>query len=318
MSRIIAIVNPVAGRGRAAKAWPAFEAALRAAGASPEVWYTQGPGDACAMGRRARELGCSLLLVTGGDGTIHETLNGTGPGGPPLVVVPLGTGNDLARGLGIQATPVAIAELVASGRVRRLDLGRIDTAEGSRYFVNVSGAGFDAEVARRVLEAGGPGRGAIPYVLAMLRTLRAYQNVDLDIEIEGQRYGQRSLMVVVGNSPYYGGGMHILPGAQPDDGRFDICLIGDLGKLEILRVFPRVFRGTHVHHRAVRCLRGREVYLRSRMPVAVHADGEPVGYLPARYRNFPGGMPVVVPSRGAMSQAATGETVRAGEGTVPR
>lgn len=306
MSRIIAIVNPVAGRGRAGRAWPAFEAALRATGISLDVWYTQGPGDARDMGRRARDLGCSLLLVTGGDGTVHETLNGTGPGGPPLAVVPLGTGNDLARGLHVQAIPAAIAALVRSGHVRRLDLGRIDTADGSRYFVNVSGAGFDAEVARRVLEAGGPGRGAVPYVLAMLHTLRTYRNVDMKIEVDGQRYEQRSLMVVVGNSPYYGGGMHILPGAQPDDGRFDLCLIGDIGKLETLLVFPRVFRGTHVHHPRVRLLRGREVYLASRAPVAVHADGEPVGYLPARYRNFPGGMPVVVPSQ-AVARPASGQ-----------
>ena len=304
MKEIIAIVNPVAGRGRAGRAWPAFEAALRSQGYGVDVWYTAGPGDAREMGRRARERGCSLLLVTGGDGTVHETLNGTGPGGPPLAIVPLGTGNDLARGLQVTATPAGIVDLVRRGRVRRLDLGYLETPEGGRYFVNVSGAGFDAEVARRVYEAGGPGRGALPYVLSMLRTLRAYRNVPLEVKVDGQVHRQTSLMVVVGNSAYYGGGMHILPGATPDDGAFDLCLIGDLGKLETLVVFPRVFRGTHVHHRLVRCLRGEQVEISSPEPVAVHADGEPVGHLPVRYRNFAGGMPVLVPALGARQAAA--------------
>lgn len=294
---IVAIVNPVAGRGRAGRAWPAFEAALRDRGFELEVWFTSGPGDARDMARRARDRKVDLLLVTGGDGTVHEAVNGTGPDGPPLAVVPLGTGNDLARGLEIVASPGAVADLLARGRRRRLDLGYLETGAGGRYFVNVSGVGFDAEVARRVAQSGGPGRGAVPYVLAMLQTLRAYRNVPMEIDIDGRTHRHVALMTVVGNSPYYGGGMHILPGACPDDGRFDVLLIGDLGKLETLLVFPRVFRGTHVRHPRVRSLRGRTVAIRSPEPVAVHADGEPVGHLPVRYYNFPGGMVVLVPAR---------------------
>lgn len=304
LSGIVAIVNPVAGRGRAGRTWPAFEAALRRRGVSPEVWYTAAPGDAREMARRARERHVELLLVTGGDGTVHEAVNGLGPGGPALVVVPLGTGNDLARGLQISPTPEGIADVVTRGHVRRLDLGHLETAEGGRYFVNVSGAGFDAEVARRVYEEGGPGRGALPYVLSMLRTLRRYRNVLMEIHVDGRVHRHVSLMTVVGNSPYYGGGMHILPGATPDDAQFDILLIGDLGKLETLMVFPKVFRGTHVRHRLVTCLRGATVEIRSREQVAVHADGEPAGYLPVRYRNHPGGMAVVVPAGAARHAAA--------------
>ncbi|HEY8552819.1 MAG TPA: diacylglycerol kinase family protein [Thermaerobacter sp.] len=296
MAGILAIVNPVAGRGRAGRAWPAFEAALRDRGFDLEVWFTTGPGDARDMARRARERKVDLLLVTGGDGTVHEAVNGTGPDGPPLAVVPLGTGNDLARGLQIVPSPAAVVDLLARGRRRRLDLGYLETGAGGRYFVNVSGVGFDAEVARRVAETGGPGRGALPYVLAMLRTLRQYRNTPMEIRIDGHTHRHVALMTVVGNSPYYGGGMHILPGACPDDGRFDVLLIGDLGKIETLLVFPRVFRGTHVRHRAVRSLRGATVEIRSADPVAVHADGEPVGCLPVRYRNFPGGMVVLVPA----------------------
>ena len=304
LAGIVAIVNPVAGRGRAGRTWPAFEAVLRRRGVNLEVWYTTAPGDAREMARRARDRRVDLLLVTGGDGTVHEAVNGLGPGGPALAVVPLGTGNDLARGLQVAATPEAVADLVTRGQVRRLDLGHLETADGGRFFVNVSGAGFDAEVARRVYEEGGPGRGAIPYVLSMLRTLRSYRNVPMEIHVDGRVHRHVALMTVVGNSPYYGGGMHILPGATPDDAHFDILLIGDLGKLETLLVFPKVFRGTHVHHRLVTCLRGATVEIRSREPVAVHADGEPAGHLPVRYRNYPGGMTVLVPPAPARQVAA--------------
>ncbi|ADU52441.1 diacylglycerol kinase catalytic region [Thermaerobacter marianensis DSM 12885] len=305
MGGIVAIVNPVAGRGRAGRAWPAYEAALRSRGIDLEVLYTAGPGDARDMARRARERHADLVLVTGGDGTVHEAVNGMGPGGPALAVVPLGTGNDLARGLRVTATPAAVADLVVRGRRRRLDLGYLETADGGRFFVNVSGVGLDAEVARRVYEEGGPGRGALPYVLSMLRTLRQYRNVPMEIRIDGHTHHHVALMTVVGNSPYYGGGMHILPGATPDDGRFDVLLIGDLGKLETLWVFPKVFRGTHVRHRRVTSLRGSAVEIRSPEPVAVHADGEPAGYLPVRYRNYPGGMLVLVPPADARAAAAS-------------
>jgi diacylglycerol kinase (ATP) len=173
---------------------------------------------------------------------------------------------------------------------RTIDLGRIETAETSAYFVNIAGFGFDAEVAWRVNRWPKLIAGSLPYLAGVLQTLVQYQSPSMRISVDGQVLERRVFMVAVANMPSYGGGMLITPEARPDDGLLDVCVVSHLSRREVVRVVPKMYSGGHVGHHAVVMLRGREVIASAERRVRCHADGELVGDLPARVTIEPGAL----------------------------
>lgn len=298
-------MNPTAGNGRVRRRWPGIQRRLAAAlGYEPEVWFTEGPGHAVELARAAAGGSYSWLAACGGDGTVHEVVNGLcrarfddgmGEQVPALLVVPAGTGNDFARSQGLPITVDESLNLLAQGALqpRWIDAGHV----AGRYFVNVGGVGFDAEVAAEVNRIGKRLPGAATYIWALLKKLVTYRNEGVVVEIGEQRLQQKILLLAVGIGRYYGGGMMILPEADPADGLLDACLGGDLSRLATLALLPRIFSGGHRGHPQVTFFRAERVRIDGPRRLHVHADGEVVGRLPVEFRCVPGAVRLLSPTR---------------------
>ncbi|MGE5508811.1 MAG: diacylglycerol/lipid kinase family protein [Chitinophagales bacterium] len=275
------VVNPAAGRGLAARRWPEVAAELARLGVEFEAHFTTGPGDATQVAQRAAAEGFSAVVSAGGDGTLTEVVNGLAGTGLPLGVLPLGSGNDFARTAGLGLDPVLAARALAHPARWPIDLGR---AEG-RWFINVASAGLDAEIARTMAEDLRFLRGTAAYVCATLKCLARLKPAPVVLELDGVAHALDAVLVAVANGRFYGGGMMITPEARLDDGFFDVCVLGALGRLEFLEAFPRVFRGSHVTHPKISLYRARSVRLRPAgpEPFLAQADGELIGRLPQEF-----------------------------------
>jgi diacylglycerol kinase (ATP) len=226
----------------------------------------------------------------GGDGLVNIALQVVAGTDVPLGVVPAGTGNDIARALGLSlADPVAAVDLVVRGATRAVDLGRAN----GRWFAGVLGSGFDSMVNERANRMSWPS-GRSRYNLAILAELRTFRPVLYELVLDGETWTTEAMLVAVGNGPSYGGGMRVCPGARLDDGLLDITVLGPISKPEFLRVFPTVYKGTHVRHPAVTVRRARQVSLTS-SGVTAYADGERVSVLPVTCDAVPDGMHVFAP-----------------------
>ncbi|MBX6350877.1 MAG: diacylglycerol kinase family lipid kinase [Clostridia bacterium] len=291
--RALVLVNPKAGAGRAVKAWKAARPLLAEAFALEE-WSSERPGHATELAERARKLAPDAVLAVGGDGTVHEVVNGLAGSDVPLAIFPFGTGNDFARALGVRPDPRQAAAVLLGGRTRRVDLGRVH----GHYYVQVAGTGFDAVVAARVNASGRAGTGAVTYVRHLLATLLAYRNRPAALRPAGSAAPPAAgpiLLIAVANTPYYAGGMKICPEASPEDGLLDWCRIGDLTRIEVLRALPLVFSGRHVRLPKIDTGRAPAVEVDGPPDLPVHADGEVVGHLPARFECAPKALTVFVP-----------------------
>jgi YegS/Rv2252/BmrU family lipid kinase len=287
--RALVIVNPVAGNGRAARVWKQVRPdvdGLRQC----ECVTSERVGHARELARSAAQAGYERVVVVGGDGTVCEVASGLANTLTAVAVIPAGTGNDCCRNLGIPTDMVAAANLALNGPIRGVDLGEIQTAQGSTHFVNVAGFGFDAEVAWRVNSMPKVVGGTVPYVWGVLQTLWHYSSPRMRISLDERELDQPVFLVAVGIGACYGGGMRIVPDAIIDDGLFDVCVVGEVSRLEVLRLVPKIYSGGHRGHPAVQFFRCREVRAESVAPVRCQADGELAGELPANFKIHPGGL----------------------------
>lgn len=288
------IVNPAAGRGRSLKVWQGLEPLATTLGLDFSIHITTGPGDATNEARKAAEAGVDAVVAMGGDGTVAEVVNAIAGTETALGVIPAGTGNDFARSAGLPPNPEQALRALTATRVRRLDMGRVN----GRLFVNVGGAGFDAEVAHFSNTRARFLTGTPAYVFSVLWTLVGYRPTRLLLTLDGRELELPVTMIAVANGSHYGGGMWITPEARMDDGLLDVCVIGPMGRAELLAAFPRVFKGTHVTHPKISFHRAREVGLRVLEPgrtVYAHADGEPLGALPLEFSVVPSLQKVLYP-----------------------
>lgn len=290
MERAVVIVNPAAGSGRTARLWPSLADQLRATGLDFDVAFTRARGDGVTLARRAGEDGCPLVVAVGGDGSVNEVVNGLAdlPVPPTLGVLATGRGRDVCRNLGIERDPRRALARLAAGRDSMVDLGRVDWMGGRRWFLTAAGAGFDAEVARRAATRGG--FGTIPYLLAILGALAGHRPVPATVTLDDGSWSGRATAVVVANGAWYGGGMRIAPPATPTDGVLDLIVLGDVGRFELLRWLPAVYRGRHLDHPRVVARRTRRAAVEAARPLPVHVDGEVVGVTPVVVTVRPGAL----------------------------
>ncbi|MBB5873870.1 diacylglycerol kinase (ATP) [Allocatelliglobosispora scoriae] len=290
---IAVLVNPTAGRGRhrgvltevVERLRGAGEQVVQIAGESAEQ-AQQGCRDAVADGARA-------LVAIGGDGTLHLALQAVAERGIPLGIIPAGTGNDVATAVGVPADPLAAADLIVAAlladRTTTIDLARIDGAGGeTRWFAGVLGLGFDAIVNERANRMRFP-KGSSRYDVAIVLELARLKARRYAITVDGVRHDQDAVLVAIGNTPSYGGGMRICPAAVPTDGLSDLVIAGPVSRATLMRVKPRIYAGTHVSHPAVRQLRGKVITIDAE-GITGYADGERALPLPITVTAVPGAL----------------------------
>ena len=287
--RIALVVNPTSGRGQAAVAADLTQARLASAGHSTERLQGTSGADAERLCREAVADGVDVLVAVGGDGMVHLALQACAGTATALGIVPTGTGNDLARALSLPlGDPAASAELLVSGSRKQVDAVRC----GDRWWACVLGAGFDGAVNDRANTMRWP-RGRRRYDIAVVAELRTYRPTRFVLELDGMRSEVDAMLVALGNAPSYGGGMKVCPGARIDDGLLDVVVVGPLLRRRFLRLFPRVFKGTHVTDPSVTVHRAREVRLDGPPTASAYADGERIGALPLLSTVVPGALRVI-------------------------
>ncbi len=285
MRPLCLIVNPSAGGGRAARALPAVEAALRAGGVTPRVELTASLEHAGALAREALARD-EVAVSFGGDGlagrVAHE-LRGTGG---VLGILPGGRGNDFARKLGIPGEPVAACATLLDGGERVVDAAEVE----GRTFLGIASFGFDSDV-QDLANATRLPLGQLVYLYSALATLRRWRAARLDFDGRSTR----GYAVAVCNSGMFGGGMRVAPDADLADGLLDVVITHDVPRLRYLRSLPKVFRGTHLDDPAVELFRIAELRVGAERTFRIYADGDPIGETPATIRALPGALRVLVP-----------------------
>ena len=291
----VVIVNPTAGRGRAGKEAREIRRLLGPK-ASGWVWqHTQKRGDGEHLARAAAEAGTPLVVAVGGDGTLHEVVNGVLGTEATVGLIPFGTGNDLARALGLFGDLERACRALTEGRTKRIDVGVIEGrgTDGPRHFLALTGTGFDARTAQTV-NAGIRGlSGPLAYVWGAVLTLKDFVPFALTLTLDGgETQRTEAMFVSFANAPTTGGGMLIAPGATVDDGFLDICLVETVSKPALLFQLSQVFSGKHVNHPAVTMLRARSLTVDADPPQPLLIDGEVCGTTPATIKLLAGGVAV--------------------------
>jgi diacylglycerol kinase (ATP) len=295
---VAVLVNPTAGRGRHRSLLPAVLARLAESGRVVEVVAADSGEKAPAACRAALDAGAQALVAVGGDGTVHLAMQAVAGTGTPFGIVPAGTGNDIAAAFGLPAAPEAAADAVVAAldadRTRRFDLGRVELPDGDvRWFAAVLGAGFDAIVNERANGMRFP-RGPRRYDLATLAEMVRLRPRPYAIELDGDGSQVDAVVVAVANTTSYGGGYRICPDADPTDGLLDIVIGGRFTRTALVRILPRVRRGTHLSHPLVSAYQARTVTLDA-PGITAYADGERVGPLPLTVTAEPGALHLLSP-----------------------
>jgi diacylglycerol kinase (ATP) len=286
---IALLTNPTAGRGRGARTRDAVLGRLRNAGLVVRNLEGRDADEALDLARQCVADGVESLVVSGGDGMVHLGAQAVATTATRLGIIPTGTGNDVARYFDLpRKDPVAAADRVIAGRTRTIDLAR----SGSRYFVTVLAAGFDAIVNERANRMTWP-RGQMRYNLATVAELRTFEPLPYTLDLDGEVRRLDAMLVAVGNGPSFGGGLRITEGALLDDGLLDVVIIRPMSRPGLIRTYPKLFKGTHVtvpqyeHHR-VRCVTV------AAPGIVSYADGERFGPLPLTIECAPGALTVLI------------------------
>ncbi|HVT21656.1 MAG TPA: diacylglycerol kinase [Mycobacteriales bacterium] len=275
------VVNPSAGKGRAAKQVAAVAGRIRESGASVSILVGVDAEDALTVARKAVADGVDALVALGGDGMVHLALNAVAGTDTPLGIVPAGTGNDLASTLKLPTKDPVAAAGVVSDRLRDGAAWPMDAIlVGDKWFGCVLGAGFDSRVNDRANRMSWP-KGRMRYNIAMVAELGVFAPLPFDLVIDGEQIHTDAMLVAVGNAKSYGAGMQVLPDADVTDGLLDVMVLGPVTKPEFLKTFPKVFKGTHKSHPAVTMRRAKVIELSS-PGVTAYADGEYLADLPIR------------------------------------
>ncbi|TVZ78840.1 YegS/Rv2252/BmrU family lipid kinase [Aeribacillus composti] len=271
------IVNKISGNGKGLKVWKKTEKLLQEKQINYQVRFTNRPKHAAEIAKELSSEKCYAVVVVGGDGTIHDVANGLINSNIPLGVIPAGSGNDFARALDIPKDYKKALKRILMGKQRKIDIGRI----GNEYFITVMGIGFDGKVAE--INNGSKYKnwlnvirlGNLSYGLSFLHVLLKYRPVSIQLMVDGEKLVFCNVwLIAIANISNYGGGIKICPNACYNDGLFDICIVHGMNKWELLRTFPKAFKGKHILHPGVTMITGKQVEVISELPVIVQGDGE--------------------------------------------
>ena len=286
--KLLLIVNPAAGKNRGKKAIEKADPLLEKKGIQYEAKFSEFPGHAIEIARGFDPSSFDGIIAVGGDGTLFETLNGLLKKHQnfdiPVGQIPVGTGNSFIKDLDIHSIADAV-EKIARGKTRKVDVGWFQYPEGEHYFINLLGTGFVANVAHRAgkYKALGP----LSYVIGVFEEVARLQPIPIEMTIDGTIYQRDYIFAEICNSTKTGGNMIMAPDAKIDDGLLDVILLNDISKLNLLKIFPRIFKGTHVHDSHVETFKAKHIKIATETPQRLTPDGEVFGSTPIEVSILP-------------------------------
>ena len=296
--RLVLVANPTSGGGRARAIAERARDVMLSEGVDVDLVVPEGIDAMRESVAAAVESAPTGIVACGGDGTVHLVLQGaashsTAIHSTAMAIIPAGTGNDVARSLGIarkghDQVARVIARAALAGRFRAIDLTRLEHGSRHVWSLGVTSTGLDSAVNERANRTR-RFNGTTRYVLALLSEMRSFRTHEYVVTVDGERMDGPATLIAIGNGSSYGGGMLICPSASMTDGILDITWVDRASRTTILRVFPRIFSGSHVEHPAVRVLHGRTITVEAKGPV-VYADGERIGDLPIVATAVAGGL----------------------------
>jgi len=269
-ARALAIVNPVAGRGRGARVARRIAADFREHGLKLDVVRTPAPDEAARLAKEAAAAGYRVIVAAGGDGTVNEVANGLVGTDALLALYPIGVGNDFARALGYPRRTRDVPPFLRAARRRSIDVGELN----GRIFVNAAGVGIDGHVAERIASRPRLVGRALGPLLGALLSLASFRPQPMRVSLDGEPRSGTFLTVVAANGTHFGAGMHVAPEASLDDGQLDVLLAGDLSRWSSLVALARLYRGTHIDGSTIVLQRARVVEIEVERPLAAELDGE--------------------------------------------
>jgi len=267
---------------------------------SGDTLFSERPGHLAQLAREAADGGAQLLVIVGGDGSVNEVANGVAQRDVEIAVIARGTGWDFARTHQIPRRIDDAVDVALNGATREIDLGRVlyrswAGRDEVRWFANVASVGMSGAIAQRANETTKALGGRISYLLATLSVFARWRVGDVRVSVDENVRGGRMHDVIVANGRYLAGGMIICPEAEPDDGLFDVLLIGDLTKRDLMQTLPKTYRGTHLPHPKAEVLRGTIVTVDAPSPLPIELDGEQPGTTPVRFELVPRALRIRVP-----------------------
>ncbi|MFC1920373.1 diacylglycerol/lipid kinase family protein [Chloroflexota bacterium] len=301
-----AIVNPASGGHSTYREWPSISRHLSDKGLLFNYVYTEGVGHGIELTKQAINEDYRYIIAVGGDGTVNEVVNGIlgsdDPGNTSLGILSAGTTCSFARSIGIPPDPIKSCNMLINPNKILIDVGVVEyTSEGQnlrRFFINEADIGFGAtvvEASKHITNYFGRKINYLPHVIGGLTSLLSYKSkcITLCVEDETENINDCA-MLVVANGTHFGGGMHIAPDAQPNDGLLDMVIFGDMDASELLMVWPMTYKGHHVSHHKVKLLKIKNVTVQCADKILVEADGELLGEGPVTFSVLPSALNVVV------------------------
>ena len=297
--KIFTVVNPVSANGRTGKKWSDIAAYLKNNDIDFVFRKSEYPEHAVAMVRKALKNGYKYIMSVGGDGTANEVVNGffekehlINPKAN-LIIFSRGTGSDFIKSLGINNSKKEIINIIKNGRKKLIDIGKIEyfnnqNNKAQRYFINISDAGIGGETVARVEKGNKLFSGKLTYLFGALQTLAFYKNKHFEVMIDNKKViKQKASSILIANGSHFAGGMKIAPKAKVDDGLFNLIVLGDLNKFEIITNLYKAYSGKHLAHPKVDSYQGKDIKINSKEEVFLNIDGEAAGKLPANFKLIP-------------------------------
>lgn len=271
MEDILFIINPIAGGGKAKGLIPLIEDTMNKHSKKFEIILTEKSQQATQIAED-NILNYDVIVAVGGDGTVNEVARGLlNKNKGILGIIPGGTGNDMAKSLGISTNPSEALQTIINGHRTTMNIGKVN----EHNFLNISSVGFDAEVVMHNNKLKKVLKSSISYAISVVYTLIDFKKKKVEIQIDDEKIEENIILLAVGNGKYYGGGMKILPMAKIDDGYLDICIISNLSKFMLLFLFPTIFKGNHIKYKKyVKTYRGRKIKIKGKEDIPLNIDGE--------------------------------------------
>ena len=304
---IMAIVNPVSANGKTGKNWPRYAKYFQDEGIEMEVSFTEYPGHATELARKAVAEGYRKIMSVGGDGTTNEVVNGLYKDGKllaediKLIIFSQGTGCDFIRTFGIGKNIEDIVNIIREEKMKKVDICQVSYRNyagdiESRLFLNVADTGIGAVTAKLVNESSKIYGGFLSYLIGVFRVLFTYNNKAMRITIDGrEEYNQYLNSVIIANGKYFGGGVMIAPEAELENGELNIIILKNFSKPGIVFNLAKAYKGTHLSHPLVDSIKGKEISIEllEDGSAELELDGELVGELPASFRIVKDKLPVM-------------------------